>query len=268
MRKPIEKPVGVRPLVDAVRSGLPTYSRAAVIATTGEGTIVFWNAHAERLLGWSTGEVIGREILDLGPPHVRDRTAVLMAALQSRASPLSGETVIWRGGRIPVAAYTILLPLGDITHGRGAIVGVSVPLRQRNRIARDVQRLYAHLRRRLGLPQQPVRKSARRRLIARPPSQRVISGAQGLYERALETRRLEASLRRRGVTTGDWKHMQRIELYRHRCERVSGGRPFSTPQAKRLGLMWATLARFEAARWRGTHPSAPRRLRDHPGRRS
>src|SRR5436305_1715610 len=130
MTRPIEKSVSARQLVAAVRAGLPTYCRAAVVVTTGEGTIVHWNAHAERLLGWSKREVMHRELLDLGPSHVRDRTAALLAALQSRLRPYCGEAVMWRRGRLPVAVYAILLPFGDIPHGYGAIVGISVALRQ------------------------------------------------------------------------------------------------------------------------------------------
>ena len=37
----------------------------SVIATDLSGTVIFWNAHAERMFGWRSSEALGRSIVDL-----------------------------------------------------------------------------------------------------------------------------------------------------------------------------------------------------------
>jgi PAS domain S-box-containing protein len=63
----------------------------AVIATLPDGTVVFWNAGAERLYGWTTEEAVGRNVGELTVPVVSaDMAADIMAALR--------KGVAWSGG--------------------------------------------------------------------------------------------------------------------------------------------------------------------------
>ena len=63
----------------------------AVIATRPDGTVVFWNAGAERLYGWTADEARGQDIGDLTVPVVSTEVAAdIMAALR--------KGVAWSGG--------------------------------------------------------------------------------------------------------------------------------------------------------------------------
>jgi PAS domain S-box-containing protein len=63
----------------------------AVIATQPDGTVVFWNAGAERLYGWTAEEACGLNIGELTVPAVSTEVAAdIMAALRKGAS--------WSGG--------------------------------------------------------------------------------------------------------------------------------------------------------------------------
>ena len=45
----------------------------AVVATDPEGSVIFWNAFAESLYGWTAEEAVGRPIQELTPsPFLRD----------------------------------------------------------------------------------------------------------------------------------------------------------------------------------------------------
>lgn len=45
----------------------------AVMATGVYGSIIYWNAHAERMYGWTASEVIGRSVVDVVvPPDLHD----------------------------------------------------------------------------------------------------------------------------------------------------------------------------------------------------
>ena len=63
----------------------------AVITTDPMGVVVYWNAAARDLYGWTPGEAIGRNIADLTVPEVgQDIAADIMAALR--------DGVPWSGG--------------------------------------------------------------------------------------------------------------------------------------------------------------------------
>src|ERR1051326_8149597 len=58
-----------RAVEDTIRfqSDLLQAVEQAVIATDLEGTITFWNRHAEVLYGWRADEVLGRSVLEITP---------------------------------------------------------------------------------------------------------------------------------------------------------------------------------------------------------
>jgi PAS domain S-box-containing protein len=104
-------------LVDAVQQ--------AVIATDIEGKVVFWNAFAERLFGWSRHEAIGRSILDLTPREsTREEAAAIMDRL-TRGESWAGEFPVRRKDGSTFIAFVVNSPILDAEGRLSGVVGVS-----------------------------------------------------------------------------------------------------------------------------------------------
>jgi PAS domain S-box-containing protein len=100
----------------------------AIIGKALDGTILSWNAGAERLYGYSAEEVQGRSIAILVPPDRSDDTSQLLEKI-GRGEPVHNyETVRVRkdGGQIPVS-----VTVSPIRDAEGKITGAST-------IARDI----------------------------------------------------------------------------------------------------------------------------------
>ena len=97
----------------------------AVIATDAHGNVVFWDAGAEQLYGWSGDEVIGRSILEITPAELsRAQADEIMARLAAGRS-WSGEfTVRARDGR-RFEASVVDIPVRSDDGAVLGIVGIS-----------------------------------------------------------------------------------------------------------------------------------------------
>lgn len=92
----------------------------AVIATDTAGLIVYWNAAAESLYGWSADEVLGRDIADVTVPHMsKEVGAEIMEALRHGIPWSGGFPVQHRDGGMFPALVTDAGVYRD-----GALVGV------------------------------------------------------------------------------------------------------------------------------------------------
>src|SRR5471032_38967 len=94
----------------------------AIIATTLEGRITFWNRHAERLYGWSAEEVLGHNISEIVPNDLlRERGAEVMDALRGGRT-YSGEYEVQRrdGSKFQVDAT-----LSPLFGSDGSIIGIA-----------------------------------------------------------------------------------------------------------------------------------------------
>ncbi len=79
----------------------------AVITTTPDGVIVYWNAAAERLYGWSAEDVLGRNIAEVTVPQVGQQIAEdIMAALNSGTAWSGGFPVCRKDGSLFPALVT------------------------------------------------------------------------------------------------------------------------------------------------------------------
>lgn len=103
-------------------------SQDAIITETLDGIILTWNAGAERIYGYSVGEVVGQSIAGLIPPELPDELDSILEALRREENIEHYETVRVRkdGQRIQVS-----LTVSPIRGAGGRVVGVSM-------IARDV----------------------------------------------------------------------------------------------------------------------------------
>jgi len=103
-------------------------SNDAIISKALDGIIVSWNAAAERLFGYSSGEAVGMPITILVPPELRGEESFLLERLRGGRRVEHYETVrIAKGGRRVAVSLTI----SHITDSAGKAIGFS-------NIARDI----------------------------------------------------------------------------------------------------------------------------------
>jgi PAS domain S-box-containing protein len=97
----------------------------AVIVTDPAGSVVSWNRAAEALYGWSAGEAVGRNILDLTPSNLsRDQAHEILERL-SRGESWDGEFIVRRRDGTPFVARVTDTPLLDGDGNLTGIIGVS-----------------------------------------------------------------------------------------------------------------------------------------------
>jgi PAS domain S-box-containing protein len=103
-------------------------SQDSIVSQTLDGTVLTWNAGAERMYGYAAAEVIGRSVALLIPPELADELGRILEAVRREERTEHYETVRVRkdGRRIQVS-----LTISPIRDAEGRVVGVS-------NIARDV----------------------------------------------------------------------------------------------------------------------------------
>lgn len=116
----------------------------AVIATTADGSIGYWNGEAERLYGWRAEEVMGSNIVDITPSmSKRPQAEEIMAALR-KGEPWQGVMQLRRRDGTVFEAFVIDTPLPH-----GAILGVSGPADEAARVRERNEALLSQLMARL-----------------------------------------------------------------------------------------------------------------------
>jgi PAS domain S-box-containing protein len=115
---------------DALRqlAALVEASEDAIIGSAPDGTILSWNAGAERLYGYSAAEAVGRPATLLAPPDRVGEVIGQLAALRAGRSLRPLETVRLRKDGTPVHVSLSAAPLRGPD---GSVVGASS-------IARDI----------------------------------------------------------------------------------------------------------------------------------
>lgn len=142
----------------------------AVIATDLDGTVILWNAAAERLYGWTAEEAVGANIIDLTPsPASRDEAAAIMAHL-ARGETWSGRFEVRRRDGTTFPALVTDAPLVDEEGSLVAVVGVSADL---------TDQLAAEARARRGELQAAVAELAQAALH--------VLALEALYDQAVDT---------------------------------------------------------------------------------
>lgn len=116
----------------------------AIIGKTLDGTIVSWNAGAERLYGYRAEEMIGRSISLLIPSYRPEELSEIMQQISRGERIERMETLRLRKGGTPVEVAVTISPIRD---SRGRIIGASS-------IARDISRRKQEEGERLALIQE------------------------------------------------------------------------------------------------------------------
>ena len=101
-------------------------ARDAIWSWRSDGTIMRWNAEAQRLLGYAPSEIIGRSFLDLVPEDGREAARQIIGSLRDGREYRHYETVRLRKDGTPIDVELTLSPLRD---GDGRIVGASIVCR-------------------------------------------------------------------------------------------------------------------------------------------
>jgi PAS domain S-box-containing protein len=115
-------------------------SNDAVVGKTLDGIITDWNSGAERLYGYTAGEVIGKPISLLSPPDRPDEVPRLIGRIRSGERIGRYETDrITKDGRI----IQVSLSLSPIRNADGAIIGISTTandITERKRLQDEILR--------------------------------------------------------------------------------------------------------------------------------
>jgi PAS domain S-box-containing protein len=100
----------------------------AIISKTLDGIITSWNKGAERIFGYTAGEVIGKPVTILIPPDHEDEEQAILARLRAGKRIEHYETIrVRKDGRL----LDISLSISPINGPNGEVVGAS-------KIARDI----------------------------------------------------------------------------------------------------------------------------------
>lgn len=106
----------------------------AVIVTDLNGTIRYWNAHAETLYGWPAAEAIGHNIVDVTPTQQsHDEARTIMERLV-RGEKWSGTFAVQRRDGSTFTAQVTDAPVFDSSGRLAGIVGVSSDITAREQL--------------------------------------------------------------------------------------------------------------------------------------
>ncbi len=113
-------------------------SDEAIYGTSRNGTVVTWNAGAERLFGYTTAGIVGRPVKLLYPPDRESELPVLMDRINRGEHVMHLETIRQRrdGSLVPVS-----LTLSPIHDAAGAVIGTSAIARDMTEPHRTGERL-------------------------------------------------------------------------------------------------------------------------------
>ena len=93
------------PVLAALTDEALQASGAALIATTAQGAVLYWNDAAQRLYGWKATEALGRNVVDVTPAlQSREQAAEIMKRLQ-QGQPWEGDIVLRRRDGTPFKAF-------------------------------------------------------------------------------------------------------------------------------------------------------------------
>jgi two-component system cell cycle sensor histidine kinase/response regulator CckA len=116
----------------------------AIIGKTLDGTVVSWNAGAEKLYGYAAPEMIGRSITLLSPNYRPEELSETMERIKLGEQVEQLETVRLRKDATPVEVSLVISPIKD---EKGQIIGASS-------VSRDISQRKQEENERLALIQE------------------------------------------------------------------------------------------------------------------
>lgn len=122
----------------------------AVVAVAPDGTILYWNPHAETLYGWPAHEVVGRNVLDIKMSIAPTHEAALRIADLGSGRAWSGEIEALRRDATTFPALVTGTPLRDASGKVTGIVGVLVDITEQKEAEERLRQAHADLERRVA----------------------------------------------------------------------------------------------------------------------
>lgn len=105
----------------------------AVIATDAAGRIILWNRRAEELYGWTSAEVIGRDVVEVTAQETTRAAAAAIMAQLSRGARWSGELLLRRKDGSSFLALVTDTPIRDERGNLVGVVGISSDVTEQRR---------------------------------------------------------------------------------------------------------------------------------------
>jgi PAS domain S-box-containing protein len=94
----------------------------AIVCNDRDGRITSWNAGAERMLGYTASEIIGRDISLLFPPHgQREEAAALVQIWNGEGAIISDRVLVRKDGR----RVEVSMTMSPIRDAAGGCIGTS-----------------------------------------------------------------------------------------------------------------------------------------------
>jgi len=103
----------------------------AVVVTDLAGTITYWNKFAESLYGWSSAEVVGRNILEVAPTYPTQQQAAEIMDILAQGKSWSGEFIAQRRDGTTFPAHVTDTPVLDEAGHVISIIGLSQDITER-----------------------------------------------------------------------------------------------------------------------------------------
>jgi PAS domain S-box-containing protein len=99
----------------------------SVIATSADGTIVYWSKGAVELYGWEAREAVGRNIVDITPTSQTRQQAIEIMTLLAEGETSSGRFRVRRRDGSEFLVHVRDVPVLDRSGNLIGIVGISKP---------------------------------------------------------------------------------------------------------------------------------------------
>jgi PAS domain S-box-containing protein len=118
---------------EALMAALVAFSRDAIISCTRDGIIQTWNDGAQRLLGWTPGDVLGRSVLFCVAERDKQRVSEILARAAEGEHAQQEAQVLDREGR----SLETSLGVAAVHDRKGEVVALSIIVRDLRRRRRS-----------------------------------------------------------------------------------------------------------------------------------
>ncbi|HOW33191.1 MAG TPA: PAS domain S-box protein [Methanoregulaceae archaeon] len=131
---------------NAILASIVAHSDDAIIGKSLDGTIMSWNAGAERIYGYSAREMTGQHISVLMPPGITDEFGYLLDKIRTGETVLHYDTTRVRKDGTQIQVSLVISPIMD---SKGTLIGASTiahDITERKKAEEAIGKAYAYNR--------------------------------------------------------------------------------------------------------------------------